>query len=91
MANKNITMSKIRQILKMYSYHTGTRKISERTGLSRTTVIKYLERYRSMKITWEELSLLNDKNLDALFHQEPSEEPSEREKELYAFFPYVEK
>ena len=91
MANKNIIMSKLRQILKMYFYKTGTRKISERTGVSRTTVIKYLERYRSMKTPWSELSVLSDQNLDALFHQEPSAEPTEQEKELYAFFPYAEK
>jgi transposase len=91
MANKNIIMSKLRQILKMYFYKTGTRKISERTGVSRTTVIKYLERYRSMRTTWDELSVLSDQNLDALFHQEPAAEPTEQEKELYAFFPYAEK
>ena len=91
MANKNIIMSKLRQILKMYFNHTGTRKISEQTGISRTTVIKYLERYRWMQTTWDELSLLSDKNLDALFHQEPTVEPTEKEKELYAFFPYAEK
>lgn len=84
-------MSKLRQILKMYFYKTGTRKISERTGISRTTVLKYLERYRLMRITWDELSLLNDKNLDALFHQEPTVEPTERQKDLYAFLPYAEK
>jgi len=91
MANKNIDMSKLRQILKMYFYKTGTRKISERTGVSRTTIIKYLERYRFMQTTWDELSLLSDHNLDALFHQEPTVEPTEQEKELYAFFPYAEK
>ena len=91
MANKNITMSKLRQILKMYSYHTGTRTISERTGVSRSTIIKYLERYRYMQTPWDELSLLSDNKLDALFHQEPTVEPTEREKELYAIFPDVEK
>ena len=91
MANKNITMSKLRQILKMYSYHTGTRTISERTGVSRSTIIKYLERYRYMQTPWDELSLLSDNKLDALFHQEPTVEPTQREKELYAIFPDVEK
>lgn len=91
MANKNINMSKLRQILKMYFYHTGTRKISDRTGVSRTTIIKYLERFRSLKTTWDELSVLSDSNLDALFHQEPTAEPTSKEKELYAFFPYTEK
>ena len=91
MANKNITMSKLRQILKIYSFHTGTRTISERTGVSRSTIIKYLERYRYMQTPWDELSLLSDNKLDALFHQEPTVEPTEREKELYALFPDVEK
>ena len=90
MANRNITMSKLRHILHMYFYKTGTRKISERTNVSRTTVIKYLEHYRSLRIPWDELSLLSDKDLDALFHQEPTVEPTEKEKELYAFFPYAE-
>ena len=91
MSNKNISMSKLRQILKMYFYKTGTRTISERTGVSRSTIMKYLERYRSMHTTWDELSLLSDKDLDALFHQEPTKEPTEREVILYGIFPDVEK
>ena len=91
MANRNITMSKLRNILHMYWYKSGTRKISERTGVSRTTVMKYLERYRALRIPWEELSLESDKDLDALFHQEPTVEPTAKEKALYAFFPYTEK
>jgi transposase len=75
----------------MYCYKSGTRKISERTGVSRTTVIKYLERYRSLRTPWSELSGLSDKDLDALFHQEPTREPTVKEKELYAFFPDEEK
>ena len=91
MANKNITMSKLRNILHMYCYKSGTRKISERTGISRTTVIKYLDRYRKLQIPWDELSLYSDKDLDALFHPEPTVEPTAKEKTLYAFFPYAEK
>jgi transposase len=91
MANNNIDMSKLKQILKMYAYKTGTRRISERTNVSRTTVMKYLERYRYLRIPWDELSSLSDKDLDALFHQEPTVEPTAQEKELYTFFPYAEK
>lgn len=75
----------------MYCYKSGTRKISERTNVSRTTVMKYLERFRAFRIPWTELSLLSDKDLDALFHQESTAEPTAKEKELYAFFPYTEK
>jgi transposase len=85
------SMSKFRQILHMYFYKTGTRKISDRSRVSCTTVMKYLERYRALRTPWCELSLMSDKDLDALFHQEPTAEPTEKEKELYAFFPYTEK
>ena len=84
-------MSKLRQILKLYCWKKGTRKISELTGVSRTTVMKYLERYRVIQIPWDELSKFSDKDLEAIFNEQPLIEPSEREKELYAFFPSVEK
>lgn len=37
------------------------------------------------------LYLLSDMDLDALFHQEPTKEPTEREVTLYGIFPDVEK
>lgn len=43
-----------------------------------------------MRTTWDELLELSDQNLDALFHQEPTLDPTEQEKELYAFFPHAE-
>ncbi|MEI6853680.1 MAG: IS21 family transposase [Bacteroidota bacterium] len=93
MANKNIEMSKLRQVLKLSaSHHQGSRTISDVTGLSRTTIRKYIMQYRALKIPWDELSMLSDKDLHDLFHIDPAlPEPSEREKELYAFFPQVEK
>jgi len=93
MANKNIEMSKLRQALKLTaSHHQGSRTVSDVTGLSRTTVRKYITQYRALKIPWNELSKYSDKDLHDLFHIDPAlPEPSEREKELYAFFPQVEK
>jgi transposase len=93
MANKNIEMSKLRQALKLSaSHHQGSRTISDVTGLSRTTIRKYILQYRALKIPWDELSRLSDKDLHDLFHIDPAlPEPSEREIELYAFFPQVEK
>ena len=86
-------MSKLRQVLKLTaSHHQGSRTISDVTGLSRTTIRKYIFHYRALKIPWDELSRLSDKDLHDLFHIDPAlPEPSEREKELYAFFPQVEK
>ncbi|MCK9401725.1 MAG: IS21 family transposase [Bacteroidales bacterium] len=93
MSNKNIEMSKLRQILKLYASHKqGTRTIRDVTGVSRTTIMKYIELFRTSRITWDELSTLSDKDLDDLFHTDIEiPEPPEREKELYAFFPQVEK
>jgi transposase len=91
MANKNIEMSKLRQIIKLYSQHQGTRTISDITGISRNTVKKYLAQYRELKTPKEELLRLNDPDLDNLFHVQPDTEMSGRMKELYDFFPYAEK
>jgi transposase len=93
MANKNIDMNKLRQILKLYfSHHQGARKIRDVTGVSRTTIKKYIVQFRALKTTWDELSKLSDKDLSALFHQGVViPDPPDREKELYAFFPQVEK
>lgn len=92
MANKNIDMSKLRQILKLYCQHQGTRTIRDLTGISRNTVKSYIAHYQSLKTDWEELSKLSDQELEALFHHEPAiPDPPEREKELYTFFPEAEK
>ena len=93
MANKNIDMSKLRQILKLsISHHQGSRSIRDATGVSRTTIRKYIIQYRALKIPWDELLKLSDKDLNDLFHTDPElPDPPEREKELYALFPQVEK
>ena len=91
MANKNIEMSKLRQIIKLYSQRKGTRTISEITGVSRNTVKKYLALYKELTIPKEQLFLLNDEDLDILFNIQLIPEVNGRLKELYDFFPYAEK
>lgn len=91
MANQNIEMSKLRQIFKLYSQHQGTRVISAMTGISRNTVKKYIAEYKRLQRPWEELSTLNDTELNEIFCSEPPVEIPERLKELYAFFPYAER
>ncbi len=86
-------MSKLRQILKLYiSHRQGTRTIRDLTGISRTTIKRYVVQFKALKTTWDELSKLSDKDMGDLFHLYPViSEPPEREKELYAYFPQVEK
>jgi transposase len=92
MANQNIEMSKLRQILKQYSYKQGTRTIGDMTGVSRNTVKKYIAHYKELKIPWSELAQLNDQELAALFFEEvPEVDPPQREQDLYAYFPSAQK
>jgi transposase len=91
MANKPISMSKIRQILKLYSQRMGKKKIAVRLGMSKHTVKLYIDQYHAIKTTWEELSKLTDFELNKLFH--PPEEIllNDRLKQLHDFFPAMEK
>ena len=92
MANKNIEMSKLRQIIKLYFQKQGSRTIRDATGISRCTVQKYITRFQELKTPWDELSKLTDQELEALFHPVAvTSDPPERQKQLYAFFPYAEK
>ncbi len=92
MANQNIKMSKLRQIIKYYTHKQGTRTIRDLTGVSRNTIKKYIVRFQQLQTPWDELSKLNDKDLESLFLEEPIiVDPPERELELYKFFPYAEK
>lgn len=92
MANQNIDMSKLRQIIKLYYQKQGTRTIRDLTGISRNTVKKYILRFQMLQTPWDELSKLNDKDLEALFLEDVIvPDPPERQLELYAFFPYAEK
>jgi len=92
MANKNIDMSKLRQIIKLYCQRQGTRTISGMTGISRSTVKKYITQFQGLRTPWDELSRFTDQELEALFHPDPViPDPPDRQKQLYAFFPYAEK
>lgn len=69
MANKTISMSKIRQIIKLYSQQLGKRKISERLGMSKNTVKLYIDSYHRLKMSKEELLKLSDYELNGYFTQ----------------------
>lgn len=80
-------MSKLRQVLHLFCQGQSKLKIAELTGVSRNTVKRYLRDFISLRTTWEEISRLNDKDLDELFNgKEPPENTNERIKELHAYF-----
>jgi transposase len=89
MANKPISMSKIRQIIKLYSQQMGKKKIGERLGMSKNTVKLYVEQFRQLKTTKEELFKLTDFELNKLFHPPLEITTNDRIKQLYDFFPVM--
>jgi transposase len=91
MANKAISMSKVRQVIKLHSQGIGKKKIAVRLGISSNTVKLYLDHYYQLKVTWDELSRLTDFELNKRFH--PPEEIflNERMRQLHSFYPVMEK
>jgi DNA-binding NarL/FixJ family response regulator len=68
MANKPIEMSKIRQILKLYSNGIGKKKIASRVGSSKNTVRTYTEEFIRLRLTVDDALKLSDLELNNLFH-----------------------
>lgn len=91
MANKTTSMSKVRQIIKLYSQQMGKRKIGERLGMSRHTVKLYVDHFHSLKTTKEELFKLSDFELNKLFHPPKEVMLNDRLRQLHDFFPVMEK
>ena len=56
-------MSKLRQILRLYSQGEKKLKISTLTGVSRNTLKKYLRIYQGLGLSIKDIEMLSDKNL----------------------------
>ena len=91
MANKNISMSKIRHIMKLYAQGIGKRKIAQRLCISKTTVRLYLEALRRLNRPWQELQKLSDHDLNQLLHPPEKVVVEGRLKDLFDFFPELDK
>ena len=69
-------------------------QISKSLGKSRTTIIKYLGVIETSGICLKELLELKEEDLSELFEVSTELNPTNREqihKDLYCFFPYLEK
>ncbi len=66
------------------------RYIMGMTGISRTTLRKYLERYKQSKLGIQELCEMSDKQLDDLFMQVPDQKVNHRLRALEPLFPWME-
>jgi len=84
-------MSKVRQILSLYTQGVSKKKISEKTEVTRNTVKKYIRQFIALGKTLGELDNLTNTELEKLFSIQEPKDPSNKLKELYAYFPEVEK
>lgn len=90
MANNRTDMSKIRHILRLFSTGRSKLHISMHTGVSRNTVIAYINTFESSGISYSQLDDLSDKELESLF-QTPQKPLPDKLKTLYNLFPELEK
>ena len=84
----------IREIIRMKDIGLSNSQISKNLRKSRTTIVKYLSAIDASGINSKDLLELNPEDLSELFEVCPYLSPTNREsvhKDLYAFFPYVEK
>lgn len=91
MANKPIIMFKLRQILRYYTQGTSKKQISEITGIARNTVKRYINRFISLHITYENIVALSDHELEKLFIEPHPSLPDERFEQLQQLLPEIEK
>lgn len=91
MANKPILLTKIRQILRLFTQGKSKVQISEQTGASRNTVKKYIRRFTSEKITYDLLSSMCDTELEVMFGPAEPVGKDQRYEALQQMLPDLEK
>lgn len=88
MANKQISMQKIRQVLRCYAQGKGTKAMSSMLSMSRNTIKKYLQKFQTLELSYEQALELSDSELAELFQEKPSEEiVSKRQQDLEKLLP----
>lgn len=90
MANKQIDMRKVKQIFKLYSEGVSKRKISLQLGISRNTIVKYIDFFKRYQLTGYEVSAMTLEELDRLFKSDQKPKP-EQLVILEKYFPYFDK
>jgi transposase len=91
MANKAISMIKIRQILRMHTQGYSKLQIAVQTSMSRNTLKKYIKEFTSSKLTFDEISSLGDKDLEDLFVKPGDKPVNEKLQILFSLFPAIDK
>lgn len=91
MANKPISMGKVRQVIKLHCQGIGKKTIAKRLGVSKNTVRLYIALFTEMRTTWSDLSKKSDNELQNLFHPPQETVVNQRVKQVIDFFPVMEK
>jgi transcriptional regulator with XRE-family HTH domain len=94
MSNKTIGSIMIREIIRMKEMGFSMRKIARSLGKSRTTISKYVTNIEASDLSFKELLELTSEDIYELFgipQNIASSNTDVIQKELLAFYPYVEK
>lgn len=88
MANERTSMLKIRQILRMNEEGYSKREIVLILGVHRDTVTKYIMLFKSMKLSYSDLKLKTDSEIDKLFlaREAPPDDSYEHLQSLISYF-----
>lgn len=84
-------MIKIRQILRLHSQGRSKVQIAAQTGISRNTLKKYLKEFEGSKLTYDEISVLSDKDLEDLFINPEDNPLNDKLQRLFSLFPTMDK
>ena len=91
MANKLVNMSKVRKVIQLHSQGKSKLFISNYLSLSRNTVKKYIALYQMLNLSFSAIKQKSDVELEELFVSNKEPRLSPKMKNLYAFFPHMER
>jgi len=91
MAGTSITMNKLRKVILLHTEGKSKRFISSYLQFSRNTVKKYISRFVKLKLTFDAIDNLSDRELATLILSEEEKELTPRMQEVNTFFSYAEK
>ncbi|KZE73321.1 MULTISPECIES: IS21 family transposase [Myroides] len=94
MANKPISTTMIKSIIKMKIKEISNSRIASSLGISRTTLIKYVDNICKSGLSFGELDKLSEKDLADLFHTPNLLTEIKNDKvttDLLEYFPYVDR
>ena len=84
-------MNKIRQIFRLHSLGISKLKIAEQTGVARNTIKKYIKEFTVSKLSFLEINILCDKDLEDLFVKPESPPVNLKLATLFNLFPSMDK